>query len=759
MDSSQSNQDPAPVWYVGHHHSRRSSPFSDASLDAARRVDYDMLTIPITTPAFQAKVAGMIADYLDLQEQGASADELPVPIVPALTPADTELAPLECITQYIAVTSSWIDLASADPVIANVSRQVFSLEVAYAAFCGVQNIMIPGPAVEGRVLTSRLAQYARCILEALRSGPYMQFHILLPMTPSPIFAQTPGLNLSQFAKLPNHADAEDYVSSSDAWSTWETWNLIRTVCSYNTRLSVALGLPKQLPSPAIQSRWFSEPLRLLLIHETSFITNKHSQPVLHKGYRHLLTRYMRLKTAPWILLWDVGPVQKDPSADDPTSTSQTWPLPSDLAKPKSVRLDPNPHLSYMRYLQRNQPPLPALLRFGAGYQDYLQAPLQPLADNLESITYEVFEKDPVKYDWYERAVHAALTDWAKLRKPTSSLTRPGAVVIAVVGAGRGPLVTRALLAAEATGVPVEMWAVEKNPNAYVHLQRRNADTWSSSVTVIKSDMRSWRGPLSPDGKLGKVDILISELLGSFADNELSPECLDGVQHVLAPAGISIPASYTAHLTPLATPRIYADILGKGRDDATAFEVPYVVMLHAYDFLSVPAADDTDRFLQPDVQTAWKFEHPVPRDVIKQAALRRGGSAAGGGGGVSGGDGANEHNARFAALRFAARERGVCHGLGGYFETVLYGDVELSTNPVTMEGKSADMISWFPIFFPVKTPITFPDNSELLVSIWRHTDDRKVWYEWMIETFTKVGGRMVKINTSELHSSIKNGCLM
>ena len=30
-----------------------------------------------------------------------------------------------------------------------------------------------------------------------------------------------------------------------------------------------------------------------------------------------------------------------------------------------------------------------------------QAPLQPLQDNLESQTYEVFEKDPVKYAQYE----------------------------------------------------------------------------------------------------------------------------------------------------------------------------------------------------------------------------------------------------------------------------------------------------------------------------------------------------------------------
>ena len=38
----------------------------------------------------------------------------------------------------------------------------------------------------------------------------------------------------------------------------------------------------------------------------------------------------------------------------------------------------------------------------------MQVPLQPLADNLESQTYEVFEKDPVKYVNYEEAVFLAL---------------------------------------------------------------------------------------------------------------------------------------------------------------------------------------------------------------------------------------------------------------------------------------------------------------------------------------------------------------
>ena len=46
-------------------------------------------------------------------------------------------------------------------------------------------------------------------------------------------------------------------------------------------------------------------------------------------------------------------------------------------------------------------------------------------------------------------------------------------------------------------------------------------------------MRHWEAP-------EKADIIVSELLGSFGDNELSPECLDGAQRFLRKDGISIP---------------------------------------------------------------------------------------------------------------------------------------------------------------------------------------------------------------------------
>lgn len=53
----------------------------------------------------------------------------------------------------------------------------------------------------------------------------------------------------------------------------------------------------------------------------------------------------------------------------------------------------------------------------------------------------------------------------------------------------------------------------------------------------------------------------------------------------------------------------------------------------------------------------------------------------------------------------------------------------------------------------------PDQAEIEVSMWRQTDDRKVWYEWIVEIFAKVGSARQRVAVSEQHSSWKNGCLM
>ena len=57
------------------------------------------------------------------------------------------------------------------------------------------------------------------------------------------------------------------------------------------------------------------------------------------------------------------------------------------------------------------------------------------------------------------------------------------------------------------------------------------------MTVVASDMRHWQAPekvyvVVLNFNEIQADLLVSELLGSFGDNELSPECLDGAQRFL-----------------------------------------------------------------------------------------------------------------------------------------------------------------------------------------------------------------------------------
>ena len=78
------------------------------------------------------------------------------------------------------------------------------------------------------------------------------------------------------------------------------------------------------------------------------------------------------------------------------------------------------------------------------------------------------------------------------------------------------------------------------------------DLWGDSVTVIASDMREWAAP-------NKADIIVSELLGSFGCNELSPECLYGAQSLLKDDGISIPSKYTSYIAPVQSYKIYSEI--------------------------------------------------------------------------------------------------------------------------------------------------------------------------------------------------------
>ncbi|SPO03853.1 related to SHK1 KINASE-BINDING protein [Cephalotrichum gorgonifer] len=798
QDQSDSGRDNGnynfPQIYLGQHDSARGEPLSDVEYGHLLNLGFTFVTAPITNHRFYTRVLDLVRTHLQDLPSFASTPaattvtpRYPDPVVPPITAEDTGLYPGNTTRSYTAYSSPWIDIASENPVISSVSRQILNLEINYANFCGVRTVIVPGPRQDGTTEAGRsgLARYARAIKEALSIAPRINLSIHLPMYREPGLEEkidsltTSLVSVAAEAEGPSGDDSSGKSKEIDLFSSWDSWDEIRSFCEYNFRLSLCLRLPKRLPERDLQTRWVSEPVHIISADGAAFARNKGNYPCLGPDHQSLIHEFLLLKTPPYVMLCDVGP---GPS-DLPTSsvagqfTQETldtaFPSLADAHASQSNKAQKQEFLPgaadyvrYMKWLEDSQVPQ-SDMEFNTltTFQDWLQSPLQPLSDNLESATYEVFEGDPVKYNQYEEATKQALLHWRREGKPTSS--ESGAVVIAVAGSGRGPLVHRALKASEATGVPVEVWAVEKNPNAYVYLLRRNAEEWSGKVRVVRTDMRSWSGPLlSKAGevlaKYGKVDILISELLGSFADNELSPECLDGIQHVIAPSGISIPSSYTAYMSPISTPRIHAELLSRAAADDTSFDTPWVVRLFQIDFAArkVPG--------HPRYQLAWEFSHPVFEETWKQMVARGEGGLIGGvGGSMEGSVGANEHNARFCRTKFVCFHRGVTHGLAGYFESTLFeceGEhatkVEISTHPERIDQKSKDMISWFPIFFPLKRPLHYPDDSELEVTMWRQTDDKSVWYEWMVEAYCWTSeGKRLKVGSSDLCSSRSVACKM
>jgi protein arginine N-methyltransferase 5 len=173
------------------------------------------------------------------QQRGLTATQqtnpsLPGPVVPTLTDKDTSLSPSYYIGSLIAYASPWIDLCSPDPHISSISRQVLNLEAAYANFCGVRTIVVPGPRQDesGR----GIAQYARAVQEALVANR-LNIIVHMPMYREPDLEEKAETLSSIFNPAAKEAetDAEKVI---DLFSAWDSWNTIRSICTYSMRLFV-----------------------------------------------------------------------------------------------------------------------------------------------------------------------------------------------------------------------------------------------------------------------------------------------------------------------------------------------------------------------------------------------------------------------------------------------------------------------------------------------------------------------------------------
>jgi protein arginine N-methyltransferase 5 len=113
------------------------------------------------------------------------------------------------------------------------------LEVAYAAFCGIGYLLIPGPKLHHNGMHSEgVIYYARAIQDAISLGPYIQFHVWLNMVDN----QDLEIDaMGDLAPLAREVFLEDFGNQSpklDLFGTWDAWDAIRRSCKYHSRLFV-----------------------------------------------------------------------------------------------------------------------------------------------------------------------------------------------------------------------------------------------------------------------------------------------------------------------------------------------------------------------------------------------------------------------------------------------------------------------------------------------------------------------------------------
>lgn len=454
-----------------------------------------------------------------------------------------------------------------------------------------------------------------------------------------------------------------------------------------------------------------------------FLTNKRGYPALSKTHQVLFTEMLRrLGRTVRVLI------------EGPTS----HPIPGAPGGATHCL----PYLQYIRHMRQRAQITQVVDSPEASqeepYLDHLQRPLQPLGDHLDFSTYETFEKDPVKYSQYKDAIALALRD-------NLAGVKNSVVTLAVVGAGRGPLVGAALGAIKEikdlpSTVTFRIFAVEKNPSAVMYLQSLvKFDASWKDVKVVHSDMRSLTRAHLLDQQ---ADILVSELLGSFGDNELAPECLDELYATgtCKETTVCIPAKFTSYIAPVSSLRLHAEARAQayyprsatdGLDSAPmgtlqVLETPYVVRSHA--------ACQTHEELP-----CWGFTHPSTTASLERVSHVEFKPDITHGAGCGSGYGPVDEAVASMTQASGNTQSGpyFIHGFLGTFTAILYTSsrdnsvVTLSTRPGNF---SVGMFSWFPLFLPLKEPLCVPAGATVSFSIWRKVEESKVWYEWGAEVF-------------------------
>ncbi|ANQ09204.1 Protein arginine N-methyltransferase [Plasmodium coatneyi] len=565
------------------------------------------------------------------------------------------------------VTSEWIDPDNESEHLSAYSLDALNKEMQWASYISISHLIVNPPSYR------KCDNYARCINANIHNYNGVSIIVKVPL----------AIRVEREA-LEDSPRGGGGASSYQTLNGWNLWANFTPYCNDNfSNLSVGIELvnPQNVDIKGMNlDVWKSEPVKLILIPLNVFaIDSKTGYPYLPKKLKDLLVYFFRKNIE--IVLTGRG--------------KNEYPLLNGVKKEEvhsSGTLQSDVHflkccIYYLKRLFMSIENFDNETLFDSAYWDYLQIPLQPLKDNLPSQTYEIFEKDRTKYEQYELAISKYLSVELQKGGNNNVKGRDRDIIIFVVGAGRGPLVDCTLQALEKNKISMyQIYAIEKNDSAILVLQNRATTNpkWKQ-VNVIHSDMRYLQIEK-------KADLIVSELLGSFGDNELFPECLDGIQKYLQDDGVSIPQNCVSYMEPISCAQIYHKI---GQNNFTGYnEIFYIVNMYSYCKIS-------------DGEPAECFTFQVPNEKIQKD---------------------NSHNNRYKRLNFTINMNSYLHGFLCYFKSQLYEDVYLSIEPNT---HTKNLHSWYPLYIPINKILFLEQGQTLSVSIWRLTDSHKIWYEWCV----------------------------
>ncbi|UKK00066.2 type II protein arginine methyltransferase [Theileria orientalis] len=512
--------------------------------------------------------------------------------------------------------------------------------------------------------------------------------------------------------------------------SWNTWYMVYELCSFSEKLKVCLKLN---PLETEIGMWQAEPVKCVMVSSSCF-SSSGTKVKIDKNISYYLSFFMSRNLK---VIVDCDLDYRDLVNNPDRYSAQIIP---EVKMPVDSEIGIKDVLGSLRKIYAKLEPLTVQEHYGKGYEDVLQLPLQPLRDNLDSVTYNEFEKCSFKYNAYNTAINVFLGKFSTSSKiqnifqkeredkadmngsveySLSSAVNTVHYIVYVVGAGRGPLVDITLELFKNNSITnYTVYVIDKNPYTMMTLQDKMRSKEWSNVKLICTDMRYIKdvvrnsGTCRTEGTREDVVLVISELLGPFGDNELAPECLYGFERNFRPSDKIhfIPESYTSYVMPLHAPQIWAKI--KSLYNFKNFHMPYTVFLRS----CYSAATE---FME-----CFTFEHPGPG--LKYNSENQGSDCTGEEPGPS-----ESYLERYRVIKFIAANDCYVHGFGAYFKCTLFDKVQISILPEDTEN----IKSWFPMFFPIEIPFSVKKSQVIALHVWRKTDPFRVWYEWAFTTPT------------------------